>query len=241
MAWDIQLVMTMYEALARRHPECGTRGRRGAAAEMVLRLLVLKHVRMWSYATLEREVRSNLVFARSRGSAAVRSPKRKPWAGGASAAVIGSLVAAILSSAPLRLRITAHDEQFGDTRADLVGLPCAEGIVAHVNAFNGASWRDLANPNLHLQYETKVRCCVTKVTTCGGRNPLCELWEIRKSKVGASDPEIFAVRGNPRQMLRALRFKHFAFAGLTRWLMRHPLGTVRRLHDHRLALNHRSR
>src|SRR5712692_5237064 len=108
-------------------------------------------------------------IARSRGSPAVRPPKRKPWAGWASAAPVGGLVAAILSSAPLRLRITAHDEQFGDTRADLVGLPCAEGIVAHVNAFNGASWRDLANPNLHLQYETKVRCCVTKVTTCGGR------------------------------------------------------------------------
>ena len=128
--------MTTYEAIARRYPKSGTQGRRGAAAEMVLRLLVLKHVRMWSYATLEREVRSNLVFARSRGSAAVRSPKRKPWAGGASAAVIGSLVAAILSSAPLRLRITAHDEQVSDTRTDLVGLPYAEVIMAQVNTFN---------------------------------------------------------------------------------------------------------
>src|SRR5712691_5837220 len=87
-------------------------------------------------------------IARSRGSASVRSPKRKPWAGGASAAVVGSLVAAILSSAPLRLRITAHDEQVSDTRTDLVGLPCAEGIVAQVNAFNGPGWRDRANPNL---------------------------------------------------------------------------------------------
>jgi transposase, IS5 family len=29
---------------------------------MVLRLLVLKHVRNWSYQTLEREVRANLLY-----------------------------------------------------------------------------------------------------------------------------------------------------------------------------------
>ena len=39
-----------------------TRGRRGFSAEVVLRLLVLKHVRNWSYAVLEREVRANLVY-----------------------------------------------------------------------------------------------------------------------------------------------------------------------------------
>ena len=38
------------------------RGRRGAPAEMVLRLLVLKHVRNWSYGVVEREVRANLVY-----------------------------------------------------------------------------------------------------------------------------------------------------------------------------------
>jgi IS5 family transposase len=32
------------------------------AAEIVLRLLVLKHVRNWSYEVLEREVRANLVY-----------------------------------------------------------------------------------------------------------------------------------------------------------------------------------
>ncbi|HEY1886771.1 MAG TPA: hypothetical protein VGG86_12075, partial [Roseiarcus sp.] len=46
-----------YEALAKRHPQSRTRGRRGAAAEVVLRLLVLKHMRNWSYGVLEREVR----------------------------------------------------------------------------------------------------------------------------------------------------------------------------------------
>src|SRR3989442_6044563 len=48
---DDQLVSTVYEALAKRHPKSRTRGRRGAPAEMVLRLLLLKHIRNWSYAT----------------------------------------------------------------------------------------------------------------------------------------------------------------------------------------------
>ena len=39
-----------------------THGRPGAPAEMVLRLLVLKHVGNWSYQVLEREVRANLVY-----------------------------------------------------------------------------------------------------------------------------------------------------------------------------------
>lgn len=59
---DDQLLATVYDALVRRHPHSRIRGRRGAPAEMVLRLLVLKHVRNWSYATLEREVRTNLVY-----------------------------------------------------------------------------------------------------------------------------------------------------------------------------------
>jgi transposase, IS5 family len=39
-----------------------TRGRRGYCAEVVVRLLVLKHARNWSYAVLEREVRTNLIY-----------------------------------------------------------------------------------------------------------------------------------------------------------------------------------
>src|SRR5437868_13044298 len=38
------------------------RGRLGVPAEMVLRLLILKHIRNWSYGVLEREVRANLVY-----------------------------------------------------------------------------------------------------------------------------------------------------------------------------------
>jgi len=59
---DPQIIATVYEALAKRHPQSRTRGRRGAPAEVVLRLLVLKHMRNWSYGVLEREVRANLVY-----------------------------------------------------------------------------------------------------------------------------------------------------------------------------------
>jgi transposase, IS5 family len=59
---DEQIVAAVYEALAKRHPNSRSRGRRGAPAEMVLRLLILKHVRNWSYDVLEREVRANLVY-----------------------------------------------------------------------------------------------------------------------------------------------------------------------------------
>jgi len=59
---DEAIVTAVYEALAKRHPQSRCRGRRGAPADMVLRLLVLKHIRNWSYAVLEREVRANLVY-----------------------------------------------------------------------------------------------------------------------------------------------------------------------------------
>ena len=59
---DEQLVATVYEALAKRSPKSRTRGRRGTPAEVVMRLLLLKHMRNWSYEALEREVRANLVY-----------------------------------------------------------------------------------------------------------------------------------------------------------------------------------
>ena len=49
---DEDIVAAVYEALARRHPQSRRRGRRSAPAEMVLRLLILKHVRNWSYHVL---------------------------------------------------------------------------------------------------------------------------------------------------------------------------------------------
>jgi len=59
---DEAIVSAVYEALAKRHPKSRSRGRHGAPAEMVLRLLILKHIRNWSYQVLEREVRANLVY-----------------------------------------------------------------------------------------------------------------------------------------------------------------------------------
>ena len=59
---DEEIVMAAYEALAKRRRLSRTRGRRGFSAEVVVRLLVLKHARNWSYAVLEREVRANLIY-----------------------------------------------------------------------------------------------------------------------------------------------------------------------------------
>ena len=57
---DEAIVSAVYEALAKRHPKSRSRGRHGTPAEVVLRLLILKHIRNWSYEVLEREVRANL-------------------------------------------------------------------------------------------------------------------------------------------------------------------------------------
>ena len=59
---DEAIVAAVYEALGKRHPKSRSRGRQGAPAEVVLRLLILKHVRNWSYEALEREARANLVY-----------------------------------------------------------------------------------------------------------------------------------------------------------------------------------
>jgi IS5 family transposase len=59
---DEEIVAAVYEALARRHAKSRSRGRPGVPAETVLRLLLLKHIRNWSYEVLEREVRANLVY-----------------------------------------------------------------------------------------------------------------------------------------------------------------------------------
>jgi transposase, IS5 family len=59
---DERIVAAVYDALVRRHPKSRSRGRLGTPAEVVLRLLILKHIRNWSYAVLEREVRANLVY-----------------------------------------------------------------------------------------------------------------------------------------------------------------------------------
>jgi len=50
----------VYQAQGERHENSATRGRAQTPAETVLRLLLLKHVRNWSFDTVEREVNLNL-------------------------------------------------------------------------------------------------------------------------------------------------------------------------------------
>ncbi len=59
---DEELIDRVYEAQGERHEHSATKGRSQTPAEMVLRLLLLKHVRNWSFDTLEREVRMNLCY-----------------------------------------------------------------------------------------------------------------------------------------------------------------------------------
>lgn len=59
---DDEIIAAVHQALAQRHPNSRRRGRPGFSAEIVLRLLILKHLRNWSYQVLEREVRANLVY-----------------------------------------------------------------------------------------------------------------------------------------------------------------------------------
>jgi len=74
---DEQIVAAVYEALAHRHPKSRSRGRLGTPAEVVLRLLVLKHIRNWSYAVLEREVRANLVYREFTRVGSAKAPDAK--------------------------------------------------------------------------------------------------------------------------------------------------------------------
>jgi IS5 family transposase len=59
---DEDLIDVVYQAQGERHAHSATRGRAQTAAETVLRLLLLKHVRSWSFDTLEREVTLNLAY-----------------------------------------------------------------------------------------------------------------------------------------------------------------------------------
>lgn len=74
---DFELVQIVYQALAQRWPQSRTRGRPGTPAEVVLRLLLLKHMRNWSYHVLEREVRANLVYRQFTRVGAQKVPDAK--------------------------------------------------------------------------------------------------------------------------------------------------------------------
>lgn len=59
---DEAVVDTVATALEQRWPKSRTRGREGTPAEVVLRMLILKHLHDWSFDELEQEVRANLVY-----------------------------------------------------------------------------------------------------------------------------------------------------------------------------------
>src|SRR5215216_15833 len=59
---DEALVLIIQQALAKRCKKSKTRGRPGATAEIILRMMLLKHIRDWSFVDLTREVRANLVY-----------------------------------------------------------------------------------------------------------------------------------------------------------------------------------
>jgi IS5 family transposase len=74
---DPELLAIVYEALARRSPQSRSRGPPSTPAEVVLRLLLLKHLRNWSYHALEREVRANLVYRQFTRIGAEKVPDAK--------------------------------------------------------------------------------------------------------------------------------------------------------------------
>jgi IS5 family transposase len=74
---DAALLDVAYQALACRWTHSRTRGRPGTPVDVVVRLLVLKHLRNWSYAVLEREVRANLVYRQFTRVGAAKVPDAK--------------------------------------------------------------------------------------------------------------------------------------------------------------------
>src|SRR4030095_526932 len=59
---DDAVIEVVAQALEQRWPQSRRRGRLGTPAEVVIRMLILKHLFDWSYDDLEHEVRANLVY-----------------------------------------------------------------------------------------------------------------------------------------------------------------------------------
>jgi len=59
---DEAVIDVVAQALEARWPQSRRRGRPGTPAEVVIRMLILKHLFDWSYDDLEHEVRANLVY-----------------------------------------------------------------------------------------------------------------------------------------------------------------------------------
>jgi IS5 family transposase len=59
---DEALLLIIQQELSKRCKKSKTRGRPSTTSEVILRLLLLKHLRDWSFVDLTREVRANLVY-----------------------------------------------------------------------------------------------------------------------------------------------------------------------------------
>jgi transposase, IS5 family len=74
---DDQLLEIIQAELNKRCRKSKTRGRPGTTAEVVLRMLLLKHMRGWSYEDVSREVRANLVYREFTGVGGGKVPDDK--------------------------------------------------------------------------------------------------------------------------------------------------------------------
>jgi len=74
---DDQLLQIIQQELSKRFNKSRTRGRPGTSAEVVLRMLLLKHMRGWSFEDVTREVRANLVYREFTGVGGGKVPDDK--------------------------------------------------------------------------------------------------------------------------------------------------------------------
>ena len=74
---DDQLLEIVEEELSKRCKKSKTRGRPSTPAEIVLRMLLLKHMRGWSFEDVTREVRANLVYREFTGIGGGKVPDDK--------------------------------------------------------------------------------------------------------------------------------------------------------------------
>lgn len=74
---DDALLEIIQQELSKRCRKSKTRGRPSTTAEVVLRMLLLKHMRGWSYEDVTREVRANLVYREFTGIGGGKVPDDK--------------------------------------------------------------------------------------------------------------------------------------------------------------------
>lgn len=76
---DEVLLDQVFDALSKRREASAKTGRPSTPAEVVLRLLVLKHLRSWSYEQLQWDVTGNSCIGGSVASTAAMCPTRRRW------------------------------------------------------------------------------------------------------------------------------------------------------------------